>query len=369
MNERLGYLRKKVLEEIGLEPLVAEEDIKSCIQRVLRREDYVHPMSFGEREDIEKYLYQSIHCNDVLQDLLDDDSVTEIMVNGYQNIFFERKGRLHSWSRVFASEDQLMELIWRIVGTYDRRVNASSPIVDTRLPDGSRVHIVLPPVSAIGPVMTIRKFANEGMSLRQLVEAETLPAWLGDYLFQAVKEGENIFIFGGTGSGKTTLLNALTEAIGDEERVITIEDSKELMLRHCRNWVSLECKVPNAQGEDEVNIRQLLRASLRMRPDRIIVGEVRGGECLDLLQALNTGHKGSLSTGHGNSCEDMLRRLETMALMGMELPLSAVRNQIVGGIHLLVHLKRDGLGKRKVFDVKRIKGIEDGEICLETIYG
>lgn len=368
-KDRSEYLRKRVLEEINKRPVEAETDMDRFISEVLRKEDYIHPMSFGEREQMEKYLYQAICGYDVIQDLMDDESVTEIMVNGRNHIFFEREGRLYSWDAEFASEEQLRELIQQIVGRYDRRVNASTPIVDCRLPDGSRVHVVLPPVSTIGPVMTIRKFSKETLSLKNLAEGKMFPWWVGEYLSQAVKEGKNIFISGGTGSGKTTLLNALTECIPDNERIVTIEDSKELKINGCPNWVSLECKPANLEGDGEITIRDLLRAALRMRPDRIIVGEVRGEECLDLLQALNTGHRGSLSTGHGNSCEDMLRRLETMALMGMEIPILAIKNQIVGGIQLMIHLERDGDGRRKIVSVKRIKGMEGDAICLEEIYG
>lgn len=363
------YLKKKVLELVKVDASEEEGDIAEHITEVLRVEDYLHPMSFEERMQLEKYLIQAILGYDILQDLMDDESVTEIMINGTDRIFYEKHGQLFPWEERFSSEEQLRELIQQIVGRYDRRVNASTPIVDCRLPDGSRVHVVLPPVSTIGPVMTIRKFPSEIISLEKLAHLKMFPLWLGDYLVQAVQSGDNIFISGGTGSGKTTLLNALTEFIPSHERIVSIEDSKELHLKECPNWVSLECKPPNMEGDGEVTIRDLLKAALRMRPDRIIVGEVRGGECLDLLQALNTGHKGSLSTGHGNSCEDMLRRIETMALMGMEIPLSAIKNQIIGGIQLLVHLERGKDGQRRVVSVKRVKGLEGDTICLEEIYG
>lgn len=368
-KDRCEQLRKKVLEIIGEHPAEDEKEVLKYISEVLRAEDYIHPISYEERKQLEKYLYQAICCYGIIQDLIEDESVTEIMINGTNHIFYERNGKLHVWEEEFSSEEQLRELIQQIVGRYDRRVNASSPIADCRLPDGSRVHVVLPPASTIGPVMTIRKFSREFFDLKRLAEMEMFPAWVADYLSQAVRDRKNIFISGGTGSGKTTLLNALTEFIKEDERVITIEDSKEIQIKGCANWVSLECKPANLEGEGEITIRDLLKAALRMRPDRIIVGEVRGGECLDLLQALNTGHRGSLSSGHGNSCEDMIRRLETMALMGMDLPMNAIRNQIVGGVDLLVHLERDTQGKRKLISIKRIKGLEGERICLEEVYG
>ncbi len=368
-RERCERLRRKVLEQMKSHSPEESQDIMWSISEVLRKEDYMHPMTYEERGRLEKYLYQAICGYGVLQDLMDDENVTEIMVNGPTLIFYEKNGKLYPWEDEFSSEEQLRELILQIVGRYDRRVNASTPIVDCRLPDGSRVHVVLPPVSTIGPVMTIRKFSKDSIGLGKLAEWGMFPVWLGDFLTQAVRDGKNIFISGGTGSGKTTLLNALTECIPAEERIVTIEDSKELKIKDCPNWVSLECKPANMEGEGEITIRDLLKAALRMRPDRIIVGEVRSGECLDLLQALNTGHRGSLSTGHGNSCEDMLRRIETMALMGMELPINVIRNQIVGGIQLLVHLERDSEGKRRVVSVKTIKGLEGDKICLEEVYG
>lgn len=368
-KDRCEQLRKKVLETIGEHPAEDENEVLKYISEVLRIEDYAHPVSYEERKQLEKYLYQAICRYGIIQDLVEDETVTEIMVNGTNHIFYEKNGKLYVWEREFSSEEQLRELIQRIVGRYDRRVNASSPIVDCRLPDGSRVHVVLPPVSTIGPVMTIRKFSHDFFDMKRLAQMGMFPAWVADYLSQAVRDRKNIFISGGTGSGKTTLLNALTEFIKEDERVITIEDSKEIQIKGCSNWVSLECKPANLEGEGELTIRDLLKAALRMRPDRIIVGEVRGGECLDLLQALNTGHKGSLSSGHGNSCEDMIRRLETMALMGMDLPINAIRNQIIGGVDLLVHLERDAQGKRKLISVKRIKGLEGERICLEEVYG
>jgi len=368
-KDRFVRLREEVLVRIGRQVTESEADVAQCVNETLQEEDYKTPMCYQERLKLEKYLYQSICGYDVIQDLIDDEAVTEIMINGANSIFYEKDGRLQVWKEKFASEKQLMEMIQRIVGAHDRRVNASTPIVDSRLPGGSRVNIVLPPISTIGPVVTIRKFAKEVMSLNKLIQMETFPMCVGDYLANAVRTGQTIFISGGTGSGKTTLLNALTECIGQEERVITIEDSKELLLKDCPNWVSLESKPANMEGEGEVKIRDLIRTALRMRPDRIIVGEVRGGECLDLLQALNTGHRGSLSTGHGNSCEDMLNRLETMALMGMEMPIGAIRKQIVGGIQLMVHMQKNSDGKRKLCSVKRVKGMNGGEICLEEIYG
>ena len=369
LEKQCQRLRGEILSKISENPQEAEKEIDSIIGETVRREEYLHPMTYKDREEIEKYLYQSLRCYGVIQDLIDDEEVTEIMVNGPKQIFYEKGGRIHPWELHFYSEEQLRDLIQQIVGHYDRRVNAADPIVDTRLPDGSRVHVVLPPVSVTGPALTIRKFTKKIMGLEALQESGTFPPWVRDYLSRAVQERKTIFISGGTGSGKTTLLNALTECISEEERVITIEDSKELVLKNCPNQVSLECKPPNMEGEGEITIRDLLKASLRMRPNRIIVGEVRGKECLDLLQALNTGHRGSISTGHGNSCEDMIHRLETMALMGMDMPIGAIRSQIACGIQLFIHMERDKEGKRYVEEIKTVKGVEKGKICLETVYG
>jgi len=367
-EQKSQRLRQQILDEIRENLEEAETDMANFIHKTLQREDYIHPMTFHERAYLEKYLYQSIQCYDIIQDLIEDDEVTEIMVNGPKDIFYEKKGQLFPWEMKFYSEEQLMDLIQQIVGKYDKRVNASTPIVDTRLPDGSRVHIVLPPVSTNGPVLTIRKFTKENMGLSDLVRRGALPEWLAAYLVEKVRNKDSIFISGGTGSGKTTLLNALTEYISPKERVITIEDSKELSLKNCPNWVSLECKPPNLEGDGEITIRDLLKATLRMRPDRLVLGEVRGGECMDLLQLLNTGHSGSLSSGHANSCEDMLSRLETMALMGMELPILVIRRQIAAGIKVLVHMQRDQEGRRMVTTVKEVEKMEGEHICLKTIY-
>lgn len=320
-----------------------------------------------ERLCLRKELFDSFRRLDILQELVDDPTITEIMVNGTEHIFVERQGRVEELEKHFDSVGQLEDLIQQIVSRVNRTVNLASPIADARLEDGSRVHVVLAPVALNGPILTIRKFP-EPITMERLIELKSISREAAAFLQKAVERGLNIFISGGTGSGKTTILNAMSGYIPQEDRVITIEDSAELQIRHVTNLVSLETRVENRDGSQEISMRDLIRASLRMRPDRIIVGEVRGGEALEMLQAMNTGHDGSLSTGHANSAKDMLSRLETMVLMAAELPLAAVRSQISSALDLMVHVGRMRDRSRKVLEITEVIGYENGEIRLSPIY-
>ena len=304
----------------------------------------------------------------MLQNIIDDDDVTEIMINGTDRIFIERNGRIFRYDEVFSSKERLDDLIQQMVSKVNRRVNEASPIADSRLSDGSRVNVVLEPVALDGPAVTIRKFPKETINMDKLIEFDSLTEEVAEFLSMLVVSGYNIFISGGTGSGKTTFLNALSGYIPKDERIITIEDSAELQIKGIGNLVRLEARQENSEGGNGVDIRQLIRAALRMRPDRIIVGEVRGGEALDMLQAMNTGHDGSLSTGHANSPRDMLIRLETMVLMGVDMPLPAIRGQISAGIDVIIHLGRLRDRSRRVLEIVEVLGIKNNEIETNTLY-
>ena len=312
-------------------------------------------------------VFDSFRRLDLLSELLDDKNVTEIMINGPKEIFVEKKGKMEKWNRSFQSEEQLFDLIQQIVSRINRAVNTKSPIVDARLEDGSRVHVVLPPIALKGPTVTIRKFP-EPITMAKLIQLGSLTEDAALFLESLVKASYNIFISGGTNSGKTTFLNALSQYIPKRERIITIEDSAELQIQEVENLVSLETRNANAEGEGAVSISDLIKASLRMSPNRIIVGEVRGKECLDMLNAMNTGHDGSISTGHGNTSRDMLRRMETMVLQGADLPLSSIRNMIASAIEIMVHLGRSKDHKRRVLEISEVTGVENGEIQLKTLY-
>ena len=291
------------------------------------------------------------------------------MINGHENIFIEKSGKLTKLAEKFESEERLEDIIQKIVGLAGREVNQANPIVDTRLPNGSRVNVVLPPISLNGPIVTIRKFSKTPMTMEQLIKFGSITPKIAEILKCLVKAKYNIFVSGGTGSGKTTFLNALSNYIPKEERIITIEDSAELQLVGIENLVSLETRNANTTGAGAISIRDLIKSSLRMRPERIIVGEVRGGEALDMLQAMNTGHDGSLSTGHANSTKDMLSRLETMVLTGSEgLPLEAVRQQIASSLDIIIHLSRLRDHSRKTMEISEVLGYENGEIILNPIY-
>ena len=344
-----------------------DEELQEMIDAAVAGEAERSYLPLKSRLRLKKELFDSFRRLDILQELVDDPDITEIMVNGKDHIFIEKKGRLSRWDKAFDSAEQLEDLIQQIVSRVNRTVNLSSPIADARLEDGSRVHVVLAPVAVDGPVLTIRKFP-EPVTMDKLIRLGSISREAAVFLRTAVRAGYNIFVSGGTGSGKTTFLNALSEFIPEEERVITIEDSAELQIRHVPNLVRLETRVENRDGSREISMRDLIRASLRMRPDRILVGEVRGAEALEMLQAMNTGHDGSVSTGHGNSPRDMVTRLETMVLMAADLPLAAVRNQIASALELMVHLGRMRDKSRKVLEIAEVIGCENGEVRLEPLF-
>ena len=324
-------------------------------------------LALREKLYLRSAVFDSFRRLDLLSELLDDGTVSEIMINGPKEIFVERKGRMERWQGSFQSEEQLADLIQQIVSRINRAVNTKSPIVDARLEDGSRVHVVLPPIALKGPTVTIRKFP-EPITMKKLIQLESLTEDASQFLQALVRSSYNIFISGGTNSGKTTFLNALSQYIPKEERIITIEDSAELQIQSVENLVSLETRNANAEGEGAVSISDLIKASLRMSPNRIIVGEVRGKECLDMLNAMNTGHDGSISTGHANSSTDMLKRMETMVLQGADLPLPSIRNMIASAIEIMVHLGRTKDHKRRVLEISEVMGIENGEVKLKKLY-
>ena len=360
-------LRRRIMEELTESRDMDDEQLLERIDTAIRDMGQGIYLPLKERIWLRGSLYDSFRRLDILQELVDDKTVSEIMVNGAGKIFIERNGKTQAWERRFEKPEQLEDIIQQIVGRVNRVVNVSSPIVDARLEDGSRVHIVLPPVSLNGPVVTIRKFP-EPITMEKLIRFGAVTEEAAGFLKELVGAGYNIFISGGTNSGKTTFLNALSSFIPPQERVITIEDSAELQITQVPNLVRLETRNANTEGEGEITMSQLIRASLRMNPTRIIVGDVRGRETLDMLQAMNTGHDGSLSTGHGNSARDMLSRLETMVLMAAELPLPAIRSQIASALDIMVHLGRLRDGSRKVLSIAEIGGCTDGEVEMESLY-
>lgn len=347
---------------------IEDEELMDLIFRILEEESKREYMTLQVKADLGKKMFNTFRKLDLLQELLEDDSITEIMINGTQNIFVEKGGHLQMTDKCFISRAKLEDVIQQIVAGANRLVNEASPIVDARLSDGSRVNVVLEPVALNGPIVTIRKFPKEQITMRQLVQLDALSEELAEFLKMLVISGYNIFISGGTGCGKTTFLNALSQFIPKSERIITIEDNAELQILEAPNLVRLEARSANVEGTGEITIRDLIRSALRMRPDRIIVGEVRGPETIDMIQAMSTGHKGSLSTGHSDSPEDMLRRLETMYLMGMEIPLAAIQRQIASAIDVIIHIGRLRDKSRKVLEVTEILGYADNEIRTHVLY-
>lgn len=367
-EELTRELRDHVQRRLDLSRELSDGEVQALIDEEIMQKSREGYLMLEERLRLQKELFNSMRRLDMLQELIEDPEVTEIMVNGPENIFVERGGRLTRWEKSFSSKGKLEDVVQQIVSFCNRSVSKASPIADARLADGSRVNIVLDPVALNGPVITIRRFPKEPVRMRQLLEWGSISEEAAAFLRKVVKAGYNIFVSGGTGSGKTTVLNALSEFIPADERIITIEDNAELQLDRVENLVTLEARNANLEGEREITIRDLIKTSLRMRPDRIIVGEIRGAEAIDMLQAMNTGHDGSLSTGHANSPTDMLSRLETMVLMGMDLPLTAVRRQIASGVDLIVHLGRLRDGSRKVLEIVELTGMEQGEICLRSLF-
>ena len=362
-----GELRKNVMGQLQDQIYLEDEQLYDQIDRAIRQKGRETYLPLKERLWLRNSLYDSFRRLDILQELLDDKEVTEIMINGAGKIFIEKKGEMILWHRRFEKTEQLEDIIQQIVGKVNRIVNVSSPIADARLEDGSRVHIVLPPVALDGPVVTIRKFP-EPITIEKLIRFQAITEEAADFLEKLVEARYNIFVSGGTNSGKTTFLNALSSFIPEQERVITIEDSAELQICHVPNLVRMETRNANTEGEGEITISQLIKASLRMNPTRIIVGEVRGGEALDMLQAMNTGHDGSLSTGHANSPHDIISRIETMVLQGQDFPLNAIRQQIASGIDIIVQLGRLRDKSRRVLEISEVDGFMGGEIVLHTLY-
>lgn len=357
-----------MMGRLDLSREIPDEEILSIIDEGVCERARTQSLSMEERRRLRMEVFYSLRRLDILQELIDDEEITEIMVNGPGKIFYEKQGSLFQWNKSFRSREKLEDVIQQIVGTNNRVVNEYSPIVDTRLSDGSRVNIVLEPIAIDGSCISIRKFPRDPITMEKMIAFGSISQELAEFLRQLVEARYNIFISGGTGSGKTTFLNALSSYIPADERIVTIEDSAELQIRNIPNLVRLETRNDNMEAGNEITIRDLIKTALRMRPERIVVGEIRGAEALDMLQAMNTGHDGSLSTGHANSCEDMLKRIETMVLMGMELPLPAVQAQIAAGIDILVHLGRMRDKTRKVLDVVEITGYEEHQICLNPLY-
>lgn len=351
-------IRERLLNRLEIEGQISDEALLLIIDEEIAEENRKNAISLSHRILLRTSLFNNLRRLDVLQELLEDENVTEIMVNGPDSIFYERKGQLVKSDKRFSSKEKLEDVIQQIVARVNRTVNEANPIVDARLEDGSRVNVVLQAVALNGPILTIRKFGRKPFTVERLVESGTLSEKEAQFLKECVRGKKNIFVSGGTGSGKTTLLNALSAWIPGEERIITIEDSAELQIQNVENQVRLEARRSTGEGEREITIRDLIKTALRMRPDRIIVGEVRDGACLDMLQAMNTGHDGSLSTGHSRSAKDMMARLETMAMMGGELPIGAIREQIASAIDIMIHLIRTRDGSRKVQTILEVNGYD-----------
>ena len=370
MEQKQEKLYALLNEKLDHTEEISDEEILVEIDKLIWEEAKGQYMPLSEKITLRQQLFNGIRRLDILQELLEDESVTEIMVNGTDGIFVEREGRIRCWEHRFVSKTKLEDVVQQIAGKCNRIVNEAIPNTDARLENGDRVNIVLPPVAVNGPIITIRRFPKEPITMERLIELGSVSKEVADFLKQLVCAGYNIFICGGTGSGKTTFLNALSDYIPKDERIITIEDNAELQIQGVENLVRLEARKENTEGKHAVTIRDLIKSSLRMRPSRIIVGEVRGDEVVDMLQAMNTGMDGSLSTGHGNSPSDMLVRLETMVLMGLEMPLSAVRRQIASGIDILIHLGRLRDKSRRVLEIREVTGYdyESGEIVTSVLY-
>lgn len=369
MYEPFVVLRQRLMKEMDMSRELQDEEVLTLIDRIILNSQELQYMALEKKVNLRQKLFYSVRRLDVLQELIEDDAVTEIMVNGPNQIFIERQGRIQKWEKKFTSQQKLEDVIQQIVGKCNRVINESMPIVDARLENGARVHAAVSPVALNGPILTIRRFPDKPITMEKLIAKGSITQACADFLAKLVQARYSLLIGGGTGSGKTTFLNALSAYIPGDERVITIEDSAELQIQGVDNLVRLEAKAANAQGGKEITIRDLIKASLRMRPDRLLIGEVRGSEAVDLLQALNTGHEGSLSTIHSNSSKDMGSRLETMVLMGMDIPLEAVQRQIVSGVDILIHLGRLKDKSRKVLEVAEIIGVKDRQIQSQPLFG
>ena len=367
-QEIRSKIRQELFQELDFTRELDEAELLSIIDEKIHQTALETGLSLEERKRLRKEIFHGMRQLDILQELVEDPDVTEIMINGKDHIFIERKGKLTAWDNSFETEEKLNDIIQQIVSGCNRVVNEASPIVDARLENGSRVNVVLKPIALNGPIVTIRRFPEKPMDMKRLISLGALDKETAGFLQKLVLSGYNMFISGGTGSGKTTFLNALSHYIPKDERVITIEDSAELQLIGIDNLVRLETRNANAEGCQAITIRDLIRSALRMRPDRIIVGEIRGQEAVDLLQAMNTGHDGSLSTGHSNSAADMLSRLETMVLMGMDLPVAAIRQQIASAVDIIIHLGRLKDKSRKVLEIVEVCEYCEQKIRLNTLY-
>lgn len=361
-------LKIQILDKIDLSREVPDEEIQELIDEVVLSCGKERHLSLNDRCRLKKELFYALRKMDVLQELLEERSITEIMVNGTDGIFLEKEGKLSRWEKTFSSKERILDMIQQITGACNRTVNEASPIVDARLENGDRVHVVLPPVAVNGPIITIRRFPEEPVTMDKLLEWESLSSEEALFLKQAVQAGYSILIAGGTGSGKTTFLNALSEYIPADERVIVIEDTAELQIRNVPNLVRMETRDGNAEDCRAITMRDLIKASLRMRPSRIVVGEVRGEEAFELLTCLNTGHDGSISTCHANSTADTVIRMETMVLMGMDLPLQAIRRQIASGIDLIVYLGRLRDKSRRLLEITEVTGMEGEQVKLNPLF-
>lgn len=361
-------LKKQILERVDLSREVSDEEIQELIDEVVLFCGKERHLSLNERCRIKRELFYALRKMDVLQELLEEKSVTEIMVNGTDGIFLEKNGKLSRWEKSFSSKERILDIIQQITGACNRVVNEASPIVDARLENGDRVHVVLPPVAVNGPIITIRRFPEEPVTMQKLLELESLSEEEAEFLKKAVQAGYSILVAGGTGSGKTTFLNVLAGHIPQDERVIVIEDTAELQIRNVPNLIRLETRDGGAEDCREISMRDLIKAALRMRPTRLIIGEVRGAEAFELLTCLNTGHDGSLSTCHANSTADTVTRLETMVLMGMELPLQAIRRQIASGVDLIVYLGRLRDKSRRLLEITEVTGMEGEQVELNPLF-
>ncbi len=367
-DEFIKDIKRIVSESIDFKTDPTDEDIESAITEAVFERSKEHYMTVTEKQEIIRIIFNSMRRLDILQPLIEDKSITEIMINGPENIFIERAGRVIKLDVAFEDEKKLENIIQSIVAKVNRTINESSPTADARLPDGSRVNAVLPPIALNGPILTIRKFPEKPMTIDNLIKYESLNGEAAEVLRRMIVAKYNVFICGGTGSGKTTFLNALSSFIPSDERIITIEDSAELQIVNVPNIVRMETRDANTEGKGEITVRDLIKSSLRMRPDRIVVGEVRGAEALDMLQAMNTGHDGSLSTGHANSTNDMLRRLETMVLSGASIPLDAIRHQIASAIDVIIHLGRLRDRSRRVLEISEVLEYKDGEVQINPLF-
>ena len=368
MDEFIGRVRRLVSDRLDLLKEASDDEIRETISQVvleLSREQF---LTLNEKKTVLEGVFNSMRGLDVLQPLVDDPTITEIMINGPHCVFVEQSGRLYQKNVSFGSNEKLENVIQNIVSKVNRTVNEANPIVDARLTDGSRVNVVLPPIALDGPTVTIRKFPENPMTVEQLIAYKSITPEVAEVLERMVKAKYNIFISGGTGSGKTTFLNAMSNFIPKDERIITIEDSAELQIRGIPNIVRMETRNANMEGKGEISIRDLIKSSLRMRPERIVVGEVRGAEALDMLQAMNTGHDGSLSTGHANSTKDMLSRLETMVLSGAQIPIDAIRQQIASAVDIIIQLSRLRDKSRRTMEITEVVGYENGQIKLNPLY-